>query len=934
MKYPTMKLWSLLLAVLLAGCTSNETTDSKAAAEPTVERTAEPTEVEITKSPNDEREYRYRELENGLKVILISDSKADKSAAALSVFRGSFDDPLDRLGLAHFLEHMLFIGTEKYPEPDAYFKFVQSNGGSSNAYTAADHTNYFFDIQPEAFREGLDRFSQFFIAPLFSKEYVEREKNAVNSEYQLQIKQDGWRAFAVQKVAFNPEHPLSKFNIGTLDTLAGDVHSALLEFFDAHYSANQMSLVVISPETLDELESYVVPMFSQIENRNLKPSIRTVDVFEREALPAVLRHDNVKEEYQVSFTFPIPATLPHYYKKPVQYIANLVGHEGEGSLHKLLTEKGWISFLSAGDSKLDENTSALVVSIQLTEQGIEHVPEITGYLFEYLDLLKSSEVEAWLYEEQATVAELGFRFKEKSPSIGTVQSLAPNLAYYPVEDILVAPFLMEEFDPKLIRDYIQRLDRDNVLITIARPGYVGTETEQWFGVSYDLEVGSIPVAKVNSTSLRLPEENPFLPESLELLDDDPAIPAIALQQEGLEIYLDTDVEFRVPRAVTHVSLRTENGFVDLQDRARAYLYTMLVQDDLNALAYPAYLAGLNYELVGPPKGFRVSVGGYEDKQQVLLEEVIDRLINLEIRPARFEVLKQELIRDLVNSKLERPFSQSYQRLQDELLTTSWTAEQVLEPVQKITREDLTAWRDELFSAVSVQSLLVGNVNNEDVTSLQKMLEAHLNLADVSIAETLVAPVKGANSLPLTIDHDDAAMVLYVQADDGSLQERANMALLQHLIAPGYFATLRTDQQLGYVVAAVSTQLREIGGLSFIVQSPVAGPDVIRERTLAYMSAELERLKSMSEQEFGSNKGGLIVKLTQRDKGIGQRAKRYWSNLDREITTFDARRQMAEAVSGLSRQDMVSYLESVNAKLGNQYMMVFSEGRFASTSSAP
>ena len=219
---------------------------------------------DIIKSPNDTRDYRYLILPNGLKVLLISDAKADKAAAALAVYRGSFDDPLDRPGLAHFLEHMLFIGTEKYPEPDGYFSYVQAHGGRSNAYTSSEVTNYFFDIQPQAFREGLDRFAHFFISPLFQKEYVEREKNAVNSEYKMQIKDDGWRGFVAQKVAVNPEHPVSRFNIGTLDTLDGDVHGALLAWFESHYSANQMGLVVLSNETLDDMQPWITELFSQL----------------------------------------------------------------------------------------------------------------------------------------------------------------------------------------------------------------------------------------------------------------------------------------------------------------------------------------------------------------------------------------------------------------------------------------------------------------------------------------------------------------------------------------------------------------------------------------------------------------------------------------------------------------------------------------------
>ena len=65
----------------------------------------------VIKSPNDQRDYAHVTLDNGMRVLLISDPDADKSAAALVAFRGSFHDPEDRPGLAHFLEHMLFIGT-------------------------------------------------------------------------------------------------------------------------------------------------------------------------------------------------------------------------------------------------------------------------------------------------------------------------------------------------------------------------------------------------------------------------------------------------------------------------------------------------------------------------------------------------------------------------------------------------------------------------------------------------------------------------------------------------------------------------------------------------------------------------------------------------------------------------------------------------------
>ena len=98
--------------------------------------------VVVNKSPNDDRTYAAVTLDNGLKVLMVSDSETEKSAAALSVGVGAFSDPMDFQGMAHYLEHMLFMGSESFPEPDGYMNFAAENGGSSNAYTSSEITNY------------------------------------------------------------------------------------------------------------------------------------------------------------------------------------------------------------------------------------------------------------------------------------------------------------------------------------------------------------------------------------------------------------------------------------------------------------------------------------------------------------------------------------------------------------------------------------------------------------------------------------------------------------------------------------------------------------------------------------------------------------------------------------------------------------------------
>jgi len=161
-------------------------------------------------------------------------------------------DPDDLPGLAHFCEHMLFLGTEKYPTQNDYNMYLSQNGGSSNASTHLDHTTYYFDITPEKLEPALDRFAQFFLKPLFTETLTELELNAINSEHEKNLANDTWRFDQLDKSSASPEHPFSKFGTGNKETLdiipkrmGINVRDRLLEFHQKYYSANVMSLCIL-----------------------------------------------------------------------------------------------------------------------------------------------------------------------------------------------------------------------------------------------------------------------------------------------------------------------------------------------------------------------------------------------------------------------------------------------------------------------------------------------------------------------------------------------------------------------------------------------------------------------------------------------------------------------------------------------------------------
>ena len=898
------------------------------AAPPVADPTAMPT---VVKSPNDERDYRYIELANGLKALLASDPDADKAAASLTVFRGSFHEPTERLGLAHFLEHMLFIGTEKYPEVDGYQAFISAHGGSSNAYTASDHTNYFFDIDPAHFKAGMDRFAQFFIAPLLDPAYVERERNAVHSEYQLQLKDDGWRAFAASKMALNPDHPLARFNIGSLDTLGEGTLEALRTFFEAHYSADQMALVALSNESLDDMQAWIAPLFEGIANRRRGAARVTVPPYPANGLPATLRIQPQKEIRSVSYEFPVPSTRPHYRAKPEAYITNLLGHEGEGSLYAALKDRGWIESLTASSSHIDDAHDAIDVTIGLTPVGSGQVEAITAALFAYIDLLRSGAPSAWRYREQAQLAQTHFRFQEPSSAQGFVYRLGPTLAHLPPADLLRAPYLMADFDPGLIGEYLSQLNPGNVLVTVIRPGAATDWMEPWFKVPYALERGPIavdPMVGKTPFEFHLPAVNPFIPDNLAALPDDKAPPRRLESAEGTEVWLDRDLAFGAPRANLRLLLTVPGGgFASVDDEVAAGIYRDLVTDQLNAYAYPAWLAGLSFSISLTATGYLVDIAGYTDKQDVLLPKVLEALSRAEIEPGPFERFRDERVRNWRNEALERPYFQTYSALRKALSNSAWPAEMLADAAERLTVEALQAWRRERLTGFGLVALLHGNLDERQAAAVVKAVRERLPVKAVSPYKDEIAKVAGSYRVPLAIDHTDAAVAFYIQDEQPGINARAQSALAAQLMKQAFFTELRTEQQLGYAVFARDTPFRDQGGLSFIVQSPVASPAALEQAILTFLDARPNALRNLSDEAFAQFKAGLISDLTERDKNLRQRSQRLWRDLDLGYTNFDSNEQLADAVGDLSRAAMVDFMEKLKQRAHRQRLIIYSMGKF-------
>ncbi|MCB1679299.1 MAG: insulinase family protein [Halioglobus sp.] len=884
-------------------------------------------------SPNDDRQYRLLTLDNDMPVLLISDPGTPKAAAALDVMVGSGDNPPGRAGLAHFLEHMLFLGTDKYPDAAEYERFITEHGGNRNAYTAFEHTNYFFDVNAPFLPEALDRFAQFFIAPRFDAEYVQREKNAVEAEYQMGLKSDSRRGLDVLQETMNPDHPFSQFVVGNLESLADRPDSAvrdeLIRFYDRHYSANVMRLVVLGAQSLDELEALVVPMFSQVPNKNFEHQRIEVPPFEADRLPLLVQAVPQATLRQLQVSFPIADYRELYAVKPVSYLGNLVGHEGEGSLLSMLKAEGLAESLSAGEGLGWRGGALFSVSIALTAKGVRDYQRVLQLLFAYMDMLREAGPQEWLYGEQARLAELSFRFQEKTEPINYVSALAGAMHDYDDEDVLRGRYMMERFDREALAQLLGSITPDNAIVQLDDKHVSTDRVSTYYQVPYaarTLHADELAAWRSDAAqeTLHLPAPNEFIAEDVALVElpaQSPPHPDVVLQTERQKIWFMPDAEFRLPKGATYINFRSVEVGHSARQNAAATLYAALLRDKVNELAYPAQLAGLSFSIYKHAQGISLRMHGYNDKQPRLLRHLLDAFADSTFDERRFADIRQDLIRSLRNSVADRPSSQVMNDLREALLYGEWGETALIAELQQLDQSALRRYARRFWASATAEVMIYGNYDRAIVNDVSKLLASVVQRGPApALPPVKVLDLAAGEALQyaVAVPHDDAVVAWYLQGADDSWSDRAAADLTAQIVKSGFFQELRTQQQLGYVVAAFSWPQFEVPALVLLVQSPgTAAPEVAQamQSYLQDVPAGLDR------QQFERHRAALLSEILRPDKNLWERAEFYWQSIARKQWDFNGREALAEAVDAFTLDSWLDYYQRVFLRLPHSLQVV-------------
>jgi len=820
-------------------------------------------EKTIIKSPNDTRQYQVIRLTNDLQVLLVSDPDLKNSAASLSVPVGSMHNPNSQLGLAHYLEHMLFLGSERYPVINEYSKFMSQNGGHTNAYTAQESTVYGFEVNDSAFEEALDRLGDVMRSPLLDEKYADKERHTVNAEHKTYFDNDMRKLYALQRFTLNPAHPMARFSTGDLNTLVDKpgsiLHDELASFFEQHYSANTMKVALTSPRSISEMQKVAVEYLTQIPNKKAKkPLIFEPLVTDNElALEVQMKPTADLKFLQVHFL--VPSVKDEYMYQPGGYISRLLGSDHQGGLSDYLQKKGLVESVSAGFyGAYSDQYSQFSLTFKLTENGLTQQDTVLASLFAYINLIKEKGVNELQYSEQKKSLDNYFQFLPKSAGFNYVMSLSANMQTYPIEDVLSYSFRLDGFKDKFIDALLSYLTPDNSRLFLISPNAVVTQDIPFYHGQYSQAKiektrlqSWLSTAKNIQPEMSLPLSNEWLPEDLTLVKAEKNAKAQHLiNKAGVSVWFKQS-ELGEPKGIYKLQLNNNLNDQSAQSRIKMSLLLAIIQKQLAELHFNTQEAGLNFS-VSSSNGLLINTSGYSDKQSKLLLMLVDHIKSMQIDQQTLLLAKQELTRRLNNQTKSKAMDLALDGFRKIIRQPAWSEQTLLAEIAGITDDDLMVFIKQIFTKSGIRLLALGNFSSEDVLHLTDQLKTKITIKTTpfyQIKRLNAQPEQGAlNYVRYSEKEDDALVSLYL-SQHGDLISLAKAELLNKLLKPAFYDQIRTQEQLTYSPFTASLQVDKSIAFGLFTQSPAIGTAALYQRFEAFLDHFKAPLMATKESDF-------------------------------------------------------------------------------------
>lgn len=898
------------------------------------------------KSRSDLREYRIVRLKNGIEAILVKvpEGQSSKAAVSVAVNAGSMHEPDALGGLAHFVEHCVFLGNKKYPNRNSLDKLLSKHNGYSNAHTEMEYTAYYLEVNKEALSKAVDIFAAALEGPSFDEEMCCAELEAVDSEFHEILNNDDCRVEQMVCVLSSDDHKYRKFTWGNRASLmkfgGATLVSEAKSFFETHYTPDRMKVSIVSECSFERMEQEFLAMFERINrvcaDESNRPPISMLAgcsfPVPESRLPVTVYVKPVAEVHQLILIFQLPAILEHYRKKPVDYIAHLVGHEGRGSLIHALREANLAVDISAGVGSDGYSCNSglcwFEIKLNLTEEGMCEWERVKNeYIFAYLEKLTTSDQ---VFEELRAIG--SFQFHEtteestKDP-IDTAEELAVQmLDHFGVDrsDILIYDYIYDEFDPDLIGKFLSFIVPQKAIAFLVTGHSSFAEKavvkEPIFGITYSIQESDAKKFDQPPPTFTIPPlPNNFIPENAtcgprsetetEKVYVEPTRKAVfAGNEKMLEILcfnktrsqpsLRCDIRIKLNLAETP----------SVESFVKTHLFVAYITDLLEPDLYCAKLVGYSVSISAMPPGkgscspaIEICVNGFQDKILHVTEMIVSCLQSGDgdIDSKRFARVIEVLKRGYANEEIHPVSTQAVNARKTALSAISFfRANDKLKVLLNLIQIGSSLLH--LPPIHSGQVLLSGSYLESHPDDLHKLISPMITRPSDDSPSLVVQNINVETSIvepSLNPNEPTSCLVIYYQlSSEFSVEVSAIADVLSDLFSEPFFDSLRTEEQLGYSVQCGSRYTNGSIGIEFLIQSSSETPEKMIGRIERFIERFYKKeIHAMTDSEFDDQINALVESLRETPTSLGREAKDLWTEVTEKRYMWDLNERIGNEI---------------------------------------
>jgi insulysin len=485
--------------------------------------------LKIEKPKHDKNMYYTIELPNKLKALIITDKKSKSAGLGLTINAGGAMDK-DLYGLAHFTEHMVFLGSKKFNNATYFFDYVTLHHGHINGHTQINSTTFFFTIDKYHFKHAFDIFSSVFTDPFFNSTYVEKEINAVNSEHQKNILSNRKKKMHIMKKLANQNSLFPRFTTGNNDTLFYfsknnniNLTQRLNSYFNEYYVPNNIKIVINGPKNVEYYRKLLEKSFGSMAEKNFTKILEEEKPFEYDKQGSLVIHEgtNKKKEIEIYFIFPgndDPAFK--LYENPFHlYFKKIFNSAFKNPIFNN-PKYHYFSMVKCGFTIIYSNVSFFTVKILPTDKGIKELEKLLSLIYGYIDFLKEKAInDQTQYEKFEKSLNKRFYISKKSKKAkDKLKKISSGLgSNIPFHKLLSRNKLLPKYDKKKLYDMSNFFSKNNSFIFISHNeqncekyrnytnflknfdiNNIFKEYEQYYNTKYGtFEISQLPKANIN-----------------------------------------------------------------------------------------------------------------------------------------------------------------------------------------------------------------------------------------------------------------------------------------------------------------------------------------------------------------------------------------------------------------------------------------------------